>query len=80
MTGADAGAGIVRWGRSLFERGLTSGASGNISLRTAKDRTVVPACSLRHLFALVGVQSAQIQEKPDFCAGRARYFVYCTRR
>jgi ribulose-5-phosphate 4-epimerase/fuculose-1-phosphate aldolase len=24
---------IVRWGRSLFERGLTSGSSGNISVR-----------------------------------------------
>ena len=33
MTEAEACVAVVRWGRSLFERGLTSGSSGNISVR-----------------------------------------------
>ncbi len=33
MSEAAIRASIVRWGRSLFERGLTSGSSGNISAR-----------------------------------------------
>ena len=34
MTGEqDAREGLVRWGRSLFERGLTPGSSGNLSVR-----------------------------------------------
>lgn len=33
MNEAQARAGLVRWGKSLFERGLTPGSSGNISVR-----------------------------------------------
>ncbi|MGL5445757.1 MAG: aldolase, partial [Rhabdaerophilum sp.] len=33
MNGATLRADLVRWSRSLFERGLTPGSSGNISLR-----------------------------------------------
>ena len=33
MSEAAIRAGIVKWGRSMFERGLTSGSSGNISAR-----------------------------------------------
>ncbi|MBN8533169.1 MAG: aldolase [Rhizobiales bacterium] len=33
MTEAQLRADLVRWSRSLFERGLTSGSSGNISVR-----------------------------------------------
>lgn len=33
---------IVRWGRSLFERGLTSGSSGNISARVEGGYIVTP--------------------------------------
>ena len=29
----DAGAGLVKWGKSLFDRGLTAGSSGNMSVR-----------------------------------------------
>ena len=37
MTEAALREAIVRFGRSLFERGLTFGSSGNISARTAED-------------------------------------------
>ena len=33
MSEAAIRAGIVKWGRSMFERGLTGGSSGNISAR-----------------------------------------------
>ncbi len=33
MTEPEARAGIVKWGRSMFERGLTAGSSGNISVK-----------------------------------------------
>ncbi|MGH6924618.1 MAG: aldolase [Propylenella sp.] len=36
---------IVRWGRSLFERGLTSGSSGNISVRLSDGFLVTPTNS-----------------------------------
>lgn len=36
---------IVRWGRSLFERGLTAGSSGNISVRTANGFIATPTNS-----------------------------------
>jgi ribulose-5-phosphate 4-epimerase/fuculose-1-phosphate aldolase len=32
----------VRWGRSLFERGLTGGSSGNISARVGDGYIVTP--------------------------------------
>lgn len=38
----DARDAIVRWGRSLFERGLTSGSSGNISVRLADSIIATP--------------------------------------
>jgi ribulose-5-phosphate 4-epimerase/fuculose-1-phosphate aldolase len=36
---------IVRWGRSLFERGLTAGSSGNISARTSGGFIATPTNS-----------------------------------
>jgi ribulose-5-phosphate 4-epimerase/fuculose-1-phosphate aldolase len=36
---------IVRWGKSLFERGLTAGSSGNISVRTATGFIATPTNS-----------------------------------
>ncbi|CEJ15104.1 L-fuculose phosphate aldolase [bacterium YEK0313] len=42
---AAARAGLVRWGRSLFERGLTPGSSGNISVRLADGYLVTPTNS-----------------------------------
>lgn len=36
---------ICDWGRSLFERGLTSGSSGNISVRTATGYIITPTNS-----------------------------------
>jgi 3-dehydro-4-phosphotetronate decarboxylase len=36
---------IVRWGKSLFERGLTSGSSGNISVRTPDGYLATPTNS-----------------------------------
>jgi ribulose-5-phosphate 4-epimerase/fuculose-1-phosphate aldolase len=36
---------IVRWGQSLFERGLTAGSSGNISVRTEGGFVVTPTNS-----------------------------------
>ena len=36
---------IVRWGRSLFERGLTAGSSGNISVRFAGGMLATPTNS-----------------------------------
>jgi hypothetical protein len=36
---------IVRWGRSLFERGLTSGSSGNISVRVGDAIIATPTNS-----------------------------------
>jgi hypothetical protein len=36
---------IVRWGKSLFERGLTSGSSGNISVRTPDGYLAAPTNS-----------------------------------
>ena len=38
----DLRAELVRWGRSLFERGLTSGSSGNLSVRLADGFLVTP--------------------------------------
>ena len=40
-----ARAGLVRWGRSLFERGLTPGSSGNISVRLADGYLLTPTNS-----------------------------------
>ena len=45
MTEADARAEIVKWGRSLFERGLTPGSSGNISVKLADGYLVTPTNS-----------------------------------
>ena len=42
---AAARAGLVRWGRSLFERGLTPGSSGNISIRLADGYLLTPTNS-----------------------------------
>ncbi|WP_439575825.1 3-oxo-tetronate 4-phosphate decarboxylase [Phreatobacter sp.] len=42
---ADARAGLVRWGRSLFERGLTPGSSGNMSVRLADGFLFTPTNS-----------------------------------
>lgn len=42
---AETRAGLVRWGRSLFERGLTPGSSGNISVRLADGYLVTPTNS-----------------------------------
>jgi ribulose-5-phosphate 4-epimerase/fuculose-1-phosphate aldolase len=36
---------IVRWGKSLFERGVTSGSSGNISVRTPDGYLAAPTNS-----------------------------------
>src|SRR3954452_15855534 len=36
---------IVRWGKSLFERGLTPGSSGNISVRTRSGFLATPTNS-----------------------------------
>lgn len=36
---------ICDWGRSLFERGLTSGSSGNISVRTSTGYIITPTNS-----------------------------------
>jgi ribulose-5-phosphate 4-epimerase/fuculose-1-phosphate aldolase len=41
----DVRADIVRWGRSLFERGLTSGSSGNISVKLADGFLATPTNS-----------------------------------
>ena len=41
-TEADLRASIVRWSRSLFERGLTPGSSGNITVRTADGFIATP--------------------------------------
>ena len=45
MTEADARAEIVKWGRSLFERSLTPGSSGNISVKLADGYLVTPTNS-----------------------------------
>lgn len=42
---ASARAGLVRWGRSLFERGLTPGSSGNMSVRLADGWLFTPTNS-----------------------------------
>jgi 3-dehydro-4-phosphotetronate decarboxylase len=36
---------VVRWGKSLFERGLTAGSSGNISVKTADGYLATPTNS-----------------------------------
>lgn len=38
----DLSAAICDWGRSLFDRGLTSGSSGNISVRTDTGFIITP--------------------------------------
>jgi ribulose-5-phosphate 4-epimerase/fuculose-1-phosphate aldolase len=45
MTEASARAEIVKWGRSLFERGLTAGSSGNISVKLEDGYLVTPTNS-----------------------------------
>lgn len=35
---------IVSLGKSLFDRGLTAGSSGNISVRLDDDWLITPAC------------------------------------
>lgn len=45
MSEAELRAGIVKWGRSLFERGLTAGSSGNISARLDDGYLVTPTNS-----------------------------------
>jgi ribulose-5-phosphate 4-epimerase/fuculose-1-phosphate aldolase len=45
MNEASARAEIVRWGKSLFERGLTSGSSGNMSIRLADGFLATPTNS-----------------------------------
>jgi ribulose-5-phosphate 4-epimerase/fuculose-1-phosphate aldolase len=42
MNETETRAAIVRWGRSLFERGLTGGSSGNISARVGDGYIVTP--------------------------------------
>lgn len=45
MNQADARREIVRWGKSLFERGLTSGASGNITVKVEGGYLATPTNS-----------------------------------
>jgi len=45
MNESELRAGIVKWGRSLFERGLTAGSSGNISARLDDGYLVTPTNS-----------------------------------
>lgn len=45
MTEQDLRAEIVLWGRSLFDRGLTAGSSGNISVRLADGYLTTPTNS-----------------------------------
>jgi len=45
MSEAELRAGIVKWGRSLFERGLTAGSSGNISAKLDDGYLVTPTNS-----------------------------------
>jgi 3-dehydro-4-phosphotetronate decarboxylase len=45
MSEAELRAGIVKWGRSLFERGLTAGSSGNISVKVDDGYLVTPTNS-----------------------------------
>ncbi len=45
MSEAELRAGMVKWGRSLFERGLTAGSSGNISARLDDGYLVTPTNS-----------------------------------
>lgn len=45
MTYATQRAEIVQWGRSLFERGLTAGSSGNISVRVDNGYLTTPTNS-----------------------------------
>ena len=45
MSEADLRRAIVKWGRSLFERGLTAGSSGNISVKLDDGFLVTPTNS-----------------------------------
>jgi ribulose-5-phosphate 4-epimerase/fuculose-1-phosphate aldolase len=45
VTEADLRAAMVKWSRSLFERGLTSGSSGNITVRLADGFLATPTNS-----------------------------------
>lgn len=45
MNEGQARAAMVKWGRSLFERGLTAGSSGNISVRVDDFHIVTPTNS-----------------------------------
>jgi ribulose-5-phosphate 4-epimerase/fuculose-1-phosphate aldolase len=45
MTETDLRRDLVKWGRSLFERGLTAGSSGNISVRLADGFLFTPTNS-----------------------------------
>lgn len=45
MTEEQARADLVTWGRSIFQRGLTSGSSGNVSVRIADGFLVTPTNS-----------------------------------
>jgi len=37
--------GLVRWGKSMFDRGLTAGSSGNMSVRLADGYLFTPTNS-----------------------------------
>jgi ribulose-5-phosphate 4-epimerase/fuculose-1-phosphate aldolase len=45
MSEAELRAGLVKWGRSLFERGLTAGSSGNMSVKVEDGFLVTPTNS-----------------------------------
>ncbi len=45
MSEAELRAGLVKWGRSLFERGLTAGSSGNMSVKVDDGFLVTPTNS-----------------------------------
>jgi ribulose-5-phosphate 4-epimerase/fuculose-1-phosphate aldolase len=45
MNEAELRAGLVKWGRSLFERGLTAGSSGNMSVKVEDGFLVTPTNS-----------------------------------
>ena len=45
MTEAELREGLVRWGKSMFDRGLTAGSSGNMSVRLADGYLFTPTNS-----------------------------------
>lgn len=55
---------LVRWGRSIFDRGLTAGSSGNISVRTADGGFLVTPTN-----SCLGFLDAQSLSKLDASGG-----------